>query len=470
MPCIYLGALAAPLFLPQRPRSALSFPQRGGNRRCRLCITRCQNPRKPVQNRWRAWVFALDPCPPQTSPVGGGYCRLQMWHLPPAGQWLGIGWAPWRGGGVPPPRHRLGALEGGGGVPPPLPMHPWGDGSKNRVSQGVGVAVLACRLWCIVLVCSRRRQLAARHSLPFPWPLSLHWRWCPSAWVGVGGGGGVCGGRPGQRVEEPGTWASRTWTRSAAGCGRPVDGVWTAKTVKQSPQQPAQPRYANYWAPLTHQRHIPPHPAQPRHTNDGAPRTRKRHQREHRPQRPTERSDPTQHAKGRAGDCPGPRKEKTTRPNVTQGGGISYPWTCPWQAVTVRTWMLWMTWPGHRPMDGTGKGAEWGGPRGGPAPRPTRIGQQCQHTREREETLARMRTVTLYKSARCPVPHGVIEGNGAQRQPQRRSGRRLEEVAKAVGGGHCRLQMPLKPALAVRGTVAGHRLGALEGGGRWNLW
>ena len=52
--------------------------------------------------------------------------------------------------------------------------------------------------------------------------------------------------------------------------------------------------------------HPPPHPAQPRHTNDGAPRTRKRHQQEHRPQRPTERSDPTQHAKGRTGDCPGP--------------------------------------------------------------------------------------------------------------------------------------------------------------------
>ena len=30
-----------------------------------------------------------------------------------------------------------------------------------------------------------------------------------------------------------------------------------------------------------------------------------------------------------------------------------------------------------------------------------------------------------------------------------------------VGGGYCRLQMPLKPALTVRGTVAGHRLGAL---------
>ena len=46
--------------------------------------------------------------------------------------------------------------------------------------------------------------------------------------------------------------------------------------------------------------------------------------------------------------------------------------------------------------------------------------------------------------------------------------RRLEEVAKAVGGGYCRLQMPLKLALGVRGTVAGHRLGALEGGGSTN--
>ena len=49
-----------------------------------------------------------------------------------------------------------------------------------------------------------------------------------------------------------------------------------------------------------------PHSAQPQHTNHWAPRTRKRHQQEHRPQRPTERSDPTQHAKGRTGDRPGP--------------------------------------------------------------------------------------------------------------------------------------------------------------------
>ena len=34
----------------------------------------------------------------------------------------------------------------------------------------------------------------------------------------------------------------------------------------------------------------------------------------------TQRSDPTQHAKGRTGDCPGPRKGATTRRTVTQGG------------------------------------------------------------------------------------------------------------------------------------------------------
>ena len=40
----------------------------------------------------------------------------------------------------------------------------------------------------------------------------------------------------------------------------------------------------------------------------------------------------------------------------------------------------------------------------------------------------------------------------------------MEEVAKAVGGGYCRLQMPLKLALAIRETVAGRWQGALEGG------
>ena len=80
--------------------------------------------------------------------------------------------------------------------------------------------------------------------------------------------------------------------RNRSGRPGPEDGgAWTAKTVKRPRQQPAQPQYANYWAPLTRKRHIPPHPAQPRHTNYWAPRTRKRHQQEHLPQRPTEETN-----------------------------------------------------------------------------------------------------------------------------------------------------------------------------------
>ena len=142
------------------------------------------------------------------------------------------------------------------------------------------------------------------------------------------------GGRPGQRVEEQGTWASRTQNHSEAGYGRPVDrGAWTAKTVKR----PAHPQNANYWAPLTCKRHTMPHSAQPQRTNYWAPRTRKRHQQEHRPQRPTERSDPTQHAKGRAGDRPGPRKGTTTRRNVTPGGGGGLGMAAAWGCSSVLT-------------------------------------------------------------------------------------------------------------------------------------
>ena len=103
-----------------------------------------------------------------------------------------------------------------------------------------------------------------------------------------------------------------------------MDGLWTEVCGQQKQSNDPgnnqhNPQYANYWAPLTRKRHIAPHPAQPQHANYWAPRTRKRHQQEHRPQRPTERSDPTQHAKGRTGDRPGPRKGATTRRNVTQG-------------------------------------------------------------------------------------------------------------------------------------------------------
>ena len=64
-----------------------------------------------------------------------------------------------------------------------------------------------------------------------------------------------------------------------------------------------------------------------------------------------------------------------------------------------------------------------------------------------------------------PPPRDALEGKGPQRLPQRRLDRRLKEVATAVGGSYCRLEVPLKLALAVRGTVARHRLGTLEGDG-----
>ena len=59
----------------------------------------------------------------------------------------------------------------------------------------------------------------------------------------------------------------------------------------------------------------------------------------------------------------------------------------------------------------------------------------------------------------------ALEGQGPHGRPQKRLDRWLKEVAEAVGGGYCWLQMPLTLALAVRGIVAGHRLGALEEGG-----
>ena len=54
----------------------------------------------------------------------------------------------------------------------------------------------------------------------------------------------------------------------------------------------------------------------------------------------------------------------------------------------------------------------------------------------------------------------ALEGKGPQTPFQWRLDRRLEEVDEAVGGGYCRLEMPLKLARGVRGTVAWHRPGA----------
>ena len=54
-----------------------------------------------------------------------------------------------------------------------------------------------------------------------------------------------------------------------------------------------------------------------------------------------------------------------------------------------------------------------------------------------------------------PCRQGCIRREGAEGWPQKQLDRRLEEVAKAVGGGYCRLQMPLKTALGARKTVLG---------------
>ena len=133
-------------------------------------------------------------------------------------------------------------------------------------------------------------------------------------------------GRGWERVEEGWEMVEEGWERVGEGWERVGEG-WGAQSSAAPGRGSCEPvviwggeraDHQHDWAPLPHKRR-PPQPAQPRHTSHWAPRARKRHQQEHRPQRPTEHSDPTQHAKGRTGDCPGPCKETATRRN-TQGG------------------------------------------------------------------------------------------------------------------------------------------------------
>ena len=61
-------------------------------------------------------------------------------------------------------------------------------------------------------------------------------------------------------------------------------------------------------------------------------------QQEQRPQRPTENSNSTQHAKGRTGDCPGPCKGTPTRRTVIQGAGQDPPPTV--RCFPMRVWPI----------------------------------------------------------------------------------------------------------------------------------
>ena len=165
-------------------------------------------------------------------------------------------------------------------------------------------------------------------------------RRCSSAPRGSCAQWATAGARAGQ-----GTWGSRTRKHREAGYGRPENrGAWTAKTVKRPPQQPAQPPVRQLLGATDAQTacHATSSTA-PAHRPLFAPRTRKQqrtrkqHQQEHWPQRPTESSDPTQHAKGRTGDRPGPRTETTTRRNVTQGGLRAGPDPAPPPPHSFRT-------------------------------------------------------------------------------------------------------------------------------------
>ena len=133
------------------------------------------------------------------------------------------------------------------------------------------------------------------------------------------GGGGLSGLGGGERGNDTSKSTGRSGRQNAA---TRRNMRREERATVQGPVKEQQPDGMSHGGGGGRKRHTMPHSAQPQHTNHWAPRTRKRHQQEHRPQRPTERSDPTQHAKGRTGDCPGPRKGATTRRNVTQGGGV----------------------------------------------------------------------------------------------------------------------------------------------------
>ena len=108
-------------------------------------------------------------------------------------------------------------------------------------------------------------------------------------------------------------------------------------------------------------------------------------------------------------------------------------------------------------------------------PGPAVFGPEVDKRTKRNKSVLGGGGAGLFRSRTLRIPEGTgpfrswTQGcssrKGALDVAQRRLGRRLGEVAEAVGGGYCRLQMPLSLALAVRGTVAGRRLDALEVGG-----
>ena len=164
------------------------------------------------------------------------------------------------------------------------------------------------------------------------------------------------------------------------------------------------------------------------------------------------------------GGVPG-RREKMMRCSVFFGGASvgGAQQLCPSQVPAAVPSCRVPVLPEHVEDAGDGRGAHPGG----------RVHQLPAHHRVDPARGAGVRPCAP-GAGRPPVPCnvagggggqggavGALEGKGPRRRPQRRSDRRLEEFVKAVGGGYCRLQMPLKLALGVRGTVPGHRLGCV---------
>ena len=155
----------------------------------------------------------------------------------------------------------------------------------------------------------RKAGCASLHTFPISCSactrVGWHSCWCPTCYAGGGGG---------FDPPPPPTQRGRLWTA----CGqRHVDSknsqTTPATTSTSSIRQLLGAADAQTAHPATSST-APTHQllgsANAETTPAGAPAAAA-----------TESSDPTQHAKGRAGDCPGPRKGATTRRNVTQGGG-----------------------------------------------------------------------------------------------------------------------------------------------------
>ena len=65
----------------------------------------------------------------------------------------------------------------------------------------------------------------------------------------------------------------------------------------------------------------------------------------------------------------------------------------------------------------------------------------CKQGTSTEGSTHTFACLTFIEPPPPPPPRDALEGEGPHRRFQKRLGRRLVEIAKAVGGGYCRLQM-----------------------------